>query len=82
MKLVISTVTLAATLLSFVAADVSKEELHHQRVRVHNVLSARKSHAFGRELVLSDECVANQKEVTNTGINDADLPNTNTAIIG
>ena len=46
MKL-ISTVTLAATLLSFVAADVSKEELDH------------------RVLIISEQCMLGQGEMTN-----------------
>lgn len=68
MKLAISTVTLAATLLSFFAADVSEEEIH-QRV-VLNMFSTRRSrHLFGRDLA-SDECSAKQEEVDNTGIID------------
>ena len=69
MKL-LSTATLAATLLSYVAADgnISKVEL---RQRALKVLSGRKFHTFNRELgEVSAECMTNQGELENTGIND------------
>jgi hypothetical protein len=59
MKL-LSTATLAATLLSYVAADVSRVELHQRALKA---FSGRKSHAFSRELELSDECLTNQAEL-------------------
>ena len=61
MKL-LSTATLAATLLSYVAADVSKVELHQRALKA---FSDRKSRAFsrGRELELSVECLTNQAEL-------------------
>jgi hypothetical protein len=66
MKL-LSTATLAATLLSYVAADVSKVELHQRALKV---FSARKSHTFSRELEVSAECMTNQGELELTGINE------------
>jgi len=67
MKL-LSTATLATTLLSYVAADVSKVELHQKALKY---FSARKtSSAFSRELDVSEECMTNQNEIQATGIND------------
>ena len=66
MKL-LSTATLVATLFSYVAADVSKMELHQRALKA---LSARKSHAFSRELDISEECSINQAELELTGVND------------
>jgi hypothetical protein len=67
MKL-LSTATLAAALLSYVAANVSKVELHQRALRA---LSDRKSHhAFSRQLNVSTECSTNQEELELTGIND------------
>ena len=76
MKL-LSTATLAATLLSYVAADgnISKVEL---RQRALKVLSGRKFHTFNRELgEVSAECMTNQGELEQTGINQGtnDLEN-------
>ena len=76
MKL-LSTATLAATLLSYVAADgnISKVELHQRALKV---LSARKFHTIGRELgELSAECMINQEELEQTGVNEGtnDLEN-------
>jgi hypothetical protein len=63
----LSSATLAATLLSYVAADISKLELHRRALKV---LSARKYHALSRELVFSDdECMEHQTELVSTGIN-------------
>ena len=69
MKL-LSTATLAATLLSYVAADgtISKAEVHQRALKV---LSSRKMfHTFNRDLAeLSAECLTNQDELEGTGIN-------------
>jgi hypothetical protein len=66
MKL-LSTATLATILLSYVAADVSKVELHQRALKA---FSARKSHAFSRELDVSFECITNQNELEDTGVNE------------
>ena len=67
MKL-LSTATLAATLLSYVAADVSKVELHQRALKA---FSGRKwSHAFSRELDVSFECITNQNVLEDTGVNE------------
>merc|ERR1719276_282904 len=62
MKLLSTATLLAAALLSYVAADVSKVELHQRALKA---FSDRKSRAFsrGRELELSVECLTNQAEL-------------------
>ena len=64
MKLLSTATLLAATLLSYVAADVSKVELHQRALKA---FSDRKSRAFSRtssrELELSVECLTNQAEL-------------------
>merc|ERR1719276_182921 len=62
MKLLSTATLLAAALLSYVAADVSKVELHQRALKA---FSDRKSRAFsrGRELELSVECLINQAEL-------------------
>jgi hypothetical protein len=65
MKL-LSTATVAATLLSYVAADASKVELHKRALRA---FSDRKSLAISRKLGVSEECMTKQAEVELTDIN-------------
>jgi len=65
MKL-LSTATLAASLFSFVAADVSKVELHQRTLQ--GAFSVKSSNAFRRELI-SEECLNKQEELEMTGIN-------------
>ena len=66
MKL-LATITLANSIIVFVAADLSKVELHQRALNVLNTNS--KPHAFGRDLV-SDKCHSNQEELEKTGINE------------
>jgi hypothetical protein len=70
MKL-LSTATLVTTLFTFVAADgnFSKMELHQRALKA---FSARKSHAFSRQLEVSAECMTNQEELELTGVNEND----------
>jgi hypothetical protein len=74
MKL-LSTATLAATLLSYVAADVSKVVLQQRALKA-------KSHTFSRELEVSEECVANQGELELTGINDYNMELSEEQMVG
>jgi hypothetical protein len=81
MKL-LSTATLAATLLSYVAADgnISKVQLHQRALKI---LSGRKFQTFSRELEeVSMECLINQGAVELTGVNELanDLINEETVI--
>merc|ERR1719276_368860 len=69
MKLLSTATLLAAALLSYVAADVSKVELHQRALKA---FSDRKSRAFsrGRELELSVECLINQAELEELNTDD------------